>query len=327
LNTVRAACFLGIGLLTALFPSMKLVLAPAWASSTPNGNGCGAALANGIVLESVNDFAIVTVIANGAPLRLILDTGAEATVLNSKAAERIGGTAPRVQFERRLSGFAASLPGYEIEFKSFTIGGVDIPLRRVAVANATTPPIFLILDGILGTDVLTRFDIDLDLPNNRMSLYQKGACTPDWAGPQSEIKIGRSAMNGHLFFPAQLDNRKITATLDTGAHRTTLPAATAHAMGITDAVLAQDPPRFTRGFGGGMLASRVHRFESLTVGNVRLNNPEIIVAAGLYVRGIDLILGIDFLRSRRLWLSYADFRMFLSNQSGGPSRGNRPAHR
>jgi hypothetical protein len=83
-------------------------------------------------------------------------------------------------------------------------------------------------------------------------------------------------------------------------------------MGITDAALAQDLPVRTRGFGDGQLASRLHRFESLTVETVTLGNPEIIVA-DLRLRGIDLILGIDFLRSRRLWLSYASFRMFLSN--------------
>ena len=30
------------------------------------------------------------------------------------------------------------------------------------------------VDGVLGTDVLAKFNIDLDLPNRRMSLYEKG---------------------------------------------------------------------------------------------------------------------------------------------------------
>ena len=54
----------------------------------------------------------------------------------------------------------------------------------------------------------------------------------------------------------------------------------------------------------------------------RSRNPEIVVA-DLRVRGIDLILGMDFLRSRRLFLSYAGFRMFLSNLSGRCGSRNR----
>ena len=129
-----------------------------------------------------------------------------------------------------------------------------------------------------------------------------------------------------MFFPVQLDRRKITATIDTGAQRTTLSAATSRAMGITDAVLAHDPPMLTRGVGGGALASRIHRFESLTVGNIRLSNPEIVVT-DLRLRGIDLILGMDFLRSRRLWLSYASFRVFLSNKPGDTASGTRSVYK
>jgi predicted aspartyl protease len=309
---VRAVYFLGGGLLTAFLLSTGLVLAPAQAAITPETNPCRAILDNRIALEIMNGLPLVTVLADGAALTLILDTGAERTVLTSGAAERVGGASPQIQFRRNLNGVTGSLPSHEIEFTSFTIGGVEIPWRRVRIATIAMPPILSNVDGVLGTDVLGKFDVDLDLPNRRMSLYEKGICTPDWAAPDAEIKIGRSAASDHLFFPVQLDHRKITATIDTGAQRTTLSAATARAMGVTDAALARDPPIHTRGIGRGALPSRIHQFENLTVGNTRLSNPEIVVT-NLRLRGIDLILGIDFLRSRRLWLSYASFRMFLSN--------------
>jgi predicted aspartyl protease len=218
------------------------------------------------------------------------------------------------------------LPSREVEFKSFTLGGVELPWRRAMVATVATPSLLSTVDGVLGTDILARFDIDLDLPNHRMSLYEKGTCTPEWTGRAAEIRIGRSAVNGHLFFPVRLDKRGITATIDTGAQRTTLSVATARAMGITDAVLARDPPMQTRGFGAGRLASRIHRFDNLAVGNIGLRNPEIVVTE-LRLRGIDLILGMDFLRSRRVWLSYAGFRMFLSSDSSGTASRSRAAER
>jgi predicted aspartyl protease len=277
-------------------------------------------------LENVNGLPLVTVRADGASLKLILDTGAERTILTSGAVERVGGRSPQIEFRRSLSGVGGSLPSREVEFKSFTIDGVELPWRRAMVATIATPSILSTVDGVLGTDVLGRFDIDLDLPNHRMSLYEKGTCTPDWASPDTGIGIGRSAVNGHMFFPVRLDNRGITATIDTGAQRTTLSVATVRSMGITDAVLARDPPIQTKGFGAARLSSRIHRFDSLAVGNVRVSNPEIVVTE-LRLRGIDLILGMDFLRSRRLWLSYSGFRMFFSSESGGTASRTRSAER
>ena len=125
--------------------------------------------------------------------------------------------------------------------------------------------------------MLGKFDIDLDLPNHRMSLYERGHVHAGMGRSRAEIRIGRSAVNGHMFFPVRLDSRKITATIDTGAQRTTLSVATAHAMGSRMRYWRGDRPVETRGFGGGQLASRIHRFASLTVGNIRLSNPEIVV--------------------------------------------------
>ncbi len=318
---VSAVYLLAGRLSAALLLGIPIVADPARAVAAqeyPRGAAvCSAASSKPIALENVNGFALVTALADGATLRLILDTGAERTVLTSSAAERIGGKAPRIQFQRSLKGVAAAVQGQDIEFKNLTIGGVDIPWRRAMVAKTTLPSVFMGADGFLGTDVLGKFDIDLDLPHNRMWFYEKGVCLPDWTDARSKIDIGRSAINGHMFFPVRLDNRKITATADTGADRTTLSRATAHAMGLTDAILARDRSGVTRGFGGGQLTSHIHRFASLTVGSVRLSDPEIVVT-DLRLRGIDLILGLDFLRSRRLWLSYADFQMFLSDR---PSAG------
>jgi predicted aspartyl protease len=311
---MRAAHLLG-GLLFILLPSLA-VLAPAASEphDPPGFAGCRALSARPVALEMANGLALVALLANGAPLKLILDTGAERTVLTVSAAERVGGQAPKIQFHRGLNGVGGVLPSQEVEFRSLAIGGVDIPWRRARVMRTELPGSFATVDGVLGGDVLSRFDIDLDLPNRRMSLYGRGTCAPDWAGRNAEIRIGRSAATGHLFFPVRLDNHKITATLDTGAQRTTLAVATARAMGLSDDMLARDPSLQTRGFGRGKLPSRLHRFDSLAVGTVGLSNPEIVVT-DLRLRGIDLIIGMDILRSRRLFLSYSGSRLFLSNQA------------
>jgi clan AA aspartic protease (TIGR02281 family) len=163
--------------------------------------------------------------------------------------------------------------------------------------------------------LISSFDIDLDLPRHRMVLYERGACAtmgPNWPGRYAEISVGRS-LSGHLFFPVQLDGHRITAIIDTGAQKTTLSTTIARAMGMTEAALARDRSIKTKGAAGEELSSRAHRFERLDVGPIVVRDPEIVVT-DLRVRDADIILGMDFLSSRRLWLSYASFRVFLSDR-------------
>jgi clan AA aspartic protease (TIGR02281 family) len=284
--------------------------------SVADAKGCSAAPAGSTTVATLNGTPLVTVFANGFPLMLLLDTGAQRTVLTPAVAERIGGQTPRVEFQRGLHGIAGTLPTREIELHSFAVGHAAIPWHRVTVAQIATPPFFsMALDGLLGADVISTFDIDLDLPRHRMVLYERGACAPTgpkWPGRYAEISAGRS-LSDHLFFPVQLDGHRITAIIDTGAQKTTLSTTIARAMGMTEAALARDRSIKTKGAAGEELSSRVHRFERLDIGPIVVRDPEIVVT-DLRVRDADIILGMDFLSSRRLWLSYASFRVFLSDR-------------
>lgn len=248
------------------------------------------------------------------PVDFLLDTGAERTVLTPAAAQRIGAQPPRIEFDRRMHGIAGSLPIREVELRRFTIGGVAIPWRRIAVAPATLPSVFFgPLDGLLGADVLSFFDVDIDLPRHRMILHEQPSCpfaAPDWAEPFVAIDTGRSA-GEHLFFPVHLDGRAIVAIIDTGAKITTLSTKIAMALGVSDAMLARDRSITLRGAAGESVTARVHRFSQLEVGRDATHDPEIAVAT-LNLRDADLVLGFDFVSSRRMWLSYGSHRIFLS---------------
>ncbi len=69
----------------------------------------------------------------------------------------------------------------------------------------------------------------------------------------------------------------------------------------------------TQGVAGEPLSSRVHRFERLEVGALVIRNPELVVT-DLKLNEADIVLGIDFLSSRRLWLSYGSRGIFVSTR-------------
>src|SRR5271163_2086724 len=152
------------------------------------GAGCGTNRIGETTVATVQNVPIVILLANGKPVTLLLDTGAASTILTPAAAQRIGAQPPRVEFQRSVGGFGGgTLKTNEVELRSFSVGGVAIPWRRLPIASVISPNTFLgPLDGILGADVLSSFDVDLDLPHHRMAFYKRQSCpsaAPAWSEP------------------------------------------------------------------------------------------------------------------------------------------------
>ena len=260
---------------------------------------------------------IVRVFANSTAVLLLLDTGAEATVLTPAAAQRIGAQHARAEGGRQMHGLTGDIPTGELELRNLTIGGVEVPRRRVRVGpieivNALSGP----LDGVLGADILHSFDIDLDLPGRRMILYRGQSCaaaSPAWGQPYARIAAGRSPSN-RLFFSVQLDGRRISALFDSGAQFSVLSMRIALALGVNEAVLARDPPVTVSGADGEQLSAHAHRFFRLEVDGEVIRNAEIDVTE-ISLNEADLMLGIDFLGSRRVWISYGSQQLFLMHRT------------
>ena len=155
---------------------------------------CGTIRLGETTVATLQNAPVITLFANGAAVTLLLDTGAQTTVLAPDAAERIGARRPRVESPREMQGIAGSLRTREVELQSFTMGGVAMPLRRVRVAPLYVASAYSVrLDGVLGADTLSSFDIDIDLAGRHLVLYQKQTCAgaaPAWTGSYSRIWPG-----------------------------------------------------------------------------------------------------------------------------------------
>lgn len=275
--------------------------------------GCRARPLAQLTVAAPYNVPFVTLLANGHPVILLLDTGAQHSVLTPSAAERVGARV-RVDFQGQIHAVAGFLPSGQVELQSFSADGLIIPWRRLLVAPVTiAKPLGIDLDGLLGADVLGSFDMDLDLPRHRLAFYQKSLCssaTLPWHEPYTEIRAGLSH-GEHLFFPIELDDSSIMGVIDTGAQRSILAEATALALGTTRATLEQDQMITTRDAAGNLLRSYIHRFSKLTVGSETIYDPALIVA-NINLVDANIVLGVDFLRSRRVWFSYGSRKIFLS---------------
>jgi predicted aspartyl protease len=145
-----------------------------------------------------------------------------------------------------------------------------------------------------------------------MTLYQGQSCaaaSPAWAQPYARIAARRSPSN-RLFFPVQLDGIRISGLFDSGAQFSVLSTRTALALGVNKAILARDPPVTVRGADGEQLSAHAHRFFRLEVDGEVIRDAEIDVTE-ISLNEADLVLGIDFLGSRRVWISYGSQQLFL----------------
>ena len=297
--------------------ALALALGGVAAAADARAVGCGTSRIGEITVATLRNSPIVTVVANGAAVTLLLDTGAEWTILTPSAAKRVGAQTPRIEFQRQIRGLSGSLATNEVELRSFTAGQTAIPWRRVRVAPLNMPSVFSgALDGVLGADTLSSFDIDLDLPHHRMVFYGKQSCpsaAPAWTEPYATIAV-RKTFSNHLSFPTQLDGRQIDTFIDTGAQLSVLSSKAALALGVTEAALSRDRATVTLGAAAERLNSHLHHFSHMEVGGEVVRSPALIVA-DVSLSDADLVLGIDFVASRRVWLSYGSQQIFLSRRT------------
>jgi predicted aspartyl protease len=104
---------------------------------------------------------------NGVQLRLVLDTGADRTVISPAALNRAGIDA-RVGTPFRISGVTGSSSASLVNVPRLDIAGAQVgPLGVVAFA---VPGEF---DGLLGRDVLDAFTVTFDPAQNRATLVPR----------------------------------------------------------------------------------------------------------------------------------------------------------
>ena len=253
---------------------------------------------------------IMRLTVSSKELVLILDTGAESTVISTSAADRLQ-LARTMVYPRRLRGLGGGVVAGTIALPGLAIAGVELPNFGALVGPIDLPKLGgVVPDGVLGADILSDYDVDLDLAHSRVRLV----CSlgpPDWTRPYRPVEANRSVHN-RLFFWSTLDGKKVAVIVDTGAQHSVVDSRAALAAGMDAQAFGREPAMTVRGISGaGGMQARRYRFREMLVGGVNLANPPLVVAP-LGLEDADVVLGADFLRDHRVRLSYRLRRIFLS---------------
>jgi hypothetical protein len=116
----------------------------------------------------------VNVEINGTPMSFILETGAEATVLNASRVAKLGLTS--------VGTFATGAGGGDVVLSfvqgvTTKVGGATVSDQIVVAVplDHLEEPLQRPLDGILGYDFLSRFVIEIDYTNESMRLFDRAS--------------------------------------------------------------------------------------------------------------------------------------------------------
>lgn len=256
------------------------------------------------VLPVLNDRRqpIIRAVVNGVPVAFIVDTGARVSTVFEPAAALLG--LPTGFGNRHvLVGTGGAVFARDVTIRSLQLDHlVARDVQLVSAGHLREQVGGLPLAGLFGGDFLANYDVLFDLPARRLSLYRGRGCGdrlrpwPDGAF----YRLAFSLVNDtEIDLPIAINGHEVPAVLDSGAGRTVLDRAAGRKGGATDATMANDPVTIGTGIDGNRNPIRLHRFDSLQVGPERLA-PALVEVGDTGVT----LLGADYLRGRRVWISY-----------------------
>jgi predicted aspartyl protease len=247
------------------------------------------------------------------PVTMLLDTAADQTMVTPTAVSALQlETDPHRHYQS--SGVGGLSFGPEVRVRSFSSGGQEMwdqhfPVTQLSPGRSES--------GLVGADWLSRFEVEIDVPQHRIALYQEQRCNGryiPWQEPYSDFQHARLPDSSFFGVPIQIQGQPVTLLLDSGGDVAVLSESAAGRLGVDAAALTG--ALANSGFGINQLSStgHWHVFSDVVIGPEKFRRMLISVDP-IRLSGADGLLGNDFLRSHRVWLSYATGQVFIQRSS------------
>lgn len=173
--------------------------------------------------------SIVAVAINGTKENFVVDPSIAATALHADAASLLN-----LQVERRDNvGHIYSVQGNDLDrwthVTKLAIGDLELDAPWLSVRPSTDSAIA----GVIGANVLRKFDVEFDFAAGKLNFYSSDHC----GGAPSTIFAGRADVipfkldnQYRVVVPIQLDGKDIRAVISTGAPNSLLDATLAYEL-------------------------------------------------------------------------------------------------
>ena len=267
-----------------------------------------------VPLRAVEGFPVITARIGATPVSFLLDTGAQAHLILPEAQAALG--LPVLPGSVPLLGTGGGRQAPIVLLEGVQLGPVRLDPAPTPVAPLpAVPHVTPMLAGLLGSPLLMRFDLDLDVRAGRLGLYEAGACgaaVPALAPRMTAVPLEVTADRAVLL-QVRINGEALIALLDTGSRATLLTEDAARRLGLKAPVSANT----ARGVDGELLPVAHLRVREMAVGDdVRRDVP--VSIAPIQLGRADMLLGLDYLRQRRVFISLVNQLLVIALPSPAP---------
>jgi predicted aspartyl protease/Tfp pilus assembly protein PilF len=300
------------GAATMLVLGLSMVPSRGWAA------GCKL-LPTEMPVTMVGSRAIADIELNGVKAAMIVDSGAFHSVLTTAAAQQLNLTVKPMPWGSRVEGLTGEIDTGFTTVKSLKLLDGEVPNVMFYVggndeSNGTM--------GLLGRNVLAATDVEYDLAHGVIRLiFADGDCGKAsmayWANgkPFSALDLSPDDTSDipAIQADAQLNGTKVRVLFDTGA-QSTVSLRAAKRAGLSEADM--EPIGRIYGAGHGNAAAWSATFKRFELEGEAVSNVRLTVA-DFQEQDFDMLIGIDFFLSHRIYISKKQQRMYFT-YNGGP---------
>jgi predicted aspartyl protease len=261
----------------------------------------------------------VPVEIGGKSAKMLLDTGAAATLIWRRAANQLSlVTRPSHFIVIDANGRGSD----EETITSLKLGLMTSNSVHIAIAPAALDDMTKSA-GVLGADILVNYDVSIDFGTGKMDILSPDHCEGKvvyW--PERPIAIVPfDILDDHqILFVVKLDGQRIRAMLDTGATNTTLIRSSAEGdfevkLGSADTPIAGN----LNGVAGFTTWS--HQFMTLEFDGVTVSNPKVLIIPNLKHKHYedwnerfdpDMIVGMNVLKGLHVYIAYKERKLYIT---------------
>jgi hypothetical protein len=271
---------------------------------------------------------------NGAPKLFLLDTGGFMSQVSDDTIREL--QMPTHDSALRLYDASGEAARRYVLADTLQIGKLNAPHFPMMVMP---PSLNEDLDGIISTDLMLRYDVDIDFGSGLMRYFSPDHCPGKvvyWSPPAVAAVPITIRDQSSILIPVTLDGKEFRALVDTGATRTTISSETARVMfGLTP-----DSPGMEKGGnvnGDAKLASYIHVFHTLSFNGIDVSNPRVgivpdrmnsasheqqtgnrALTGETELNMPQLLLGMDILRHLHVYMAFREKQFYVS--AGSPPR-------
>jgi len=301
--------------LTALKPWLEAGLIFVCASTSVQA--CSLAQIAQMPLIPLGDHVAVLAKINAVMRPMIVDTGAEVTMLTSQAVNDLklasdidaGKVRPVLGIGQKsamlhLNAMPATLALGDIVFHDRSTVVADMAFGPSPEQKAV---------GLIGDDILSRYDVEFDFAAKQLTFYEAKSCYETfipWTGPYAQIPFDHH--DNKIVADLTLDGERASAIIDTGNNLSFVTRKSSPFFGIPPEAFIDTKNKSTSPLNGGTSQQvQLYVFNKVQLGDEIFRNRPIGVI------DVDLIsgtanIGLDYFKDHKLWISYRTGLMYVS---------------